>query len=101
MGRPGEGMLTITLPPDLEKRLHDAAQREGVPPTEYASRLLAQALPRPDQSTIDLLNKWEADNWTDDPEEIARRQVEFEEFKKSMNRNRLEMEGPNARIPFP
>ena len=95
--------MTITLKPDVENRLQEAARREGIEPSEYANRLLDQTLPQPNpnQSTIDLLNKWEADNWTDDPEEIARRQVEFEEFKKSMNRNRLEMEGPNARIPFP
>ncbi|HEV2292989.1 MAG TPA: hypothetical protein VGR35_03985 [Tepidisphaeraceae bacterium] len=95
--------MTITLKPDVENRLQEAARREGIEPSEYSNKLLDQTLPQPnpDQSTIESLNKWEADNWTDDPEEIARRQVEFEEFKKSVNRNRLDMEGPNARVPFP
>lgn len=94
-------MLTITLRPDVENRLQDAARRQGVAPAEYANKLLEQALPHRDQATIDLLNKWEAEDETDDPEEIARRQVEFEEFKAGMNRNRVESDGPNARIPYP
>jgi predicted transcriptional regulator len=93
--------MTITLRPEVETRLQEAARREGVEPDEYANKLLDKALPHRDQATLDLLAKWEADTWTDDPEEIARRQLEFEEFKRGMNRNRLEMEGPNARIPYP
>lgn len=94
-------MLTITLPPNVETRLHNEARRQGIDPAEYASKLLEEALPHRDQATIDLLNKWEAEDETDDPEEIARRQVEFEEFKAGMNRNRIESDGANARIPYP
>ncbi len=94
-------MLTITLAPEVETRLQDEARRQGMDVADYASKLLEDALPAHDQVTIDLLNKWESDTWTDDPAEIARRQVEFEEFKKGMNRKRLEMEGPDARIPYP
>jgi hypothetical protein len=93
--------MTITLRPEIEARLQDAAERQGVEPSKYLNDFLEQTLPHPDQATLDLLAKWEADTWTDDPEEIARRQAEFEEFKKGMNRNRIESEGPNARIPYP
>lgn len=103
--------MTITLPPDVESRLMTEAQRLGVDPSRYATEIIEKALPAPataptaspvaDQATIDLLNRWEAENATDDPEELARRQQEFDEFVAAMNRNRREMEGPNARTPFP
>lgn len=94
-------MLTITLPPEVETRLQEAARRQGIEPAEYASKLLEEALPHPDQATLDLLAKWATEDQTDDPEEIARREGEFEEFKAGMNRNRLESDGSNARIPYP
>ncbi|HET6251298.1 MAG TPA: hypothetical protein VFE47_26680 [Tepidisphaeraceae bacterium] len=96
-------MLTIPLPVEIEDRLKAEAKRHGLDASEYATKLIEAALPKPtiDQVTIDLLDKWERDNATDDPEEIARRQVEFEEFKEGMNRNRLEMEGPLARKIYP
>ena len=66
-------------------------------------RLIEEGLakPVPDQATLDLLEKWDREQATDDPEEIARRQKEVEEFMEGMNRNRLEMEGPNARKIYP
>lgn len=97
--------MTITLPPEIESRLNSEAQRRGVDAETYVRDLLDRNLPHEgpfaDQATIDVLNQWEADTFTDDPEELARRQREFEEFKGAMNRNRLETEGPNARVPFP
>ena len=103
--------MTITLPPHVEDRLRGEAQRRGVDAAVYARELIEKALPAepaalptvgpPDQVTIDLLKKWEAESYTEDPEELARRQVEFEEFKAAMNRNRLEMEGPNSRKIYP
>jgi hypothetical protein len=38
---------------------------------------------------------------TDDPAELARRELEIEEFKAAMNRNRRDSEGPGARVPYP
>ncbi|HZL37623.1 MAG TPA: hypothetical protein VFC78_20060 [Tepidisphaeraceae bacterium] len=96
-------MLTIALPPDIESRLKGEASRRGVDAMEYAAKLIEEGLAKPpvDQASIDILTQWERDNDTDDPEEIARRQVEFEEFKEAMNRNRLEMEGPLSRKIYP
>ena len=101
--------MTINLSPEIEDRLRSEAERRGVGVNEYAQQLLNQALPpqptgqpqRPGQTTIDLLNKWEADDWTDDQEELARRRRELEEFMAAMNRSRREMEGPQSRTPFP
>ena len=104
-------MVTITLTPETESRLKAEASRRGVAIAEYVGKLIEDALPVPvaqsptqkeaAQRTIELLRKWERDNATDDPEEIARRQIEFEEFKEGMNRNRLEMEGPLSRKVYP
>jgi hypothetical protein len=93
--------MTITLRPEVEARLQEAAKQKGVEPGEFLNDFLEQSLPHPDQATLDLLTKLSTEDWTDDPEELARRQAEFEEFKAGMNRNRLESDGPNARIPFP
>jgi predicted DNA-binding protein len=95
--------LSILLSPETEARLKGEASRQGLDAADYARKLLEVALskPAPDQASIDVLTKWERDNATDDPDEIARRQKEFEEFKEAMNRNRLEMEGPLSRKPFP
>lgn len=97
--------MTITIPADLETRLRSEAARLGIEPEQYATRLIADSLaPSPSpggQSLHDLFAQWDAEDQTGDPAEIARRNEEFEEFKRAMNRNRLESEGPNARIPFP
>jgi hypothetical protein len=42
-----------------------------------------------DQATLDLLAKWDAEDATDDPAEIARRQEEWEEFRKAMNEDSI------------
>ena len=96
-------MLTIILPSEIENRLTGEASRRGVAPADYARKLIEEGLAKRnvDQVSIDLLDKWERENATDDPEEIARRQIEFEEFKEGMNRNRLEMEGSNSRKIYP
>ena len=95
--------MTLTLPSEIEARLKEEASRQGLDPAEYASRLIEQGLPRPqpNQATLDLLARWDAEDATDDPEEIARRQREAEEFMQSLARSRVEMEGPNARKLWP
>lgn len=94
-------LLTITLPADIEDRLKNEASRRGVDPGEFATRLLDAALREPDHATLRVLSRWEAENHTDDPAEVARRQEEFREFKEAMNRSRLELEGPGSRKPYP
>lgn len=88
--------LTLNISPQLEARLRNEAARLGVTEAEYASRLLEQSLsaaaapPAPaDQATLDLLARWDAEDATDDPAELARRQREWERFKRAMNENSL------------
>ena len=96
-------MITIELTPETEDRLQAEATRQGIPVTDFAKKLIESALskPTPDYATIALLDKWEKENATDDPEVIAREQIEFEEFVEGMNRNRLEMEGPESHPVYP
>lgn len=95
--------MTITLSPELEARLKAEAARRGMDPSQFAAGLIERAITpasTDNQATLDLFAKWEAKEATDDPEELARRQQEAEEFMQNLNRNRLEMEGPHARRPW-
>jgi hypothetical protein len=74
-----------------------------MPAEEYVKKLILEHLPPAEngQSLAGLFAGWEAEDGTDDPAEIERRNREVTEFKQAMNRNRLEMEGPASRKPFP
>jgi hypothetical protein len=67
---------------------------------DCARQLLVAQLPpeRPGDRTLALFAQWEAEDATDDPEEIARRNREWEEFKSNINATRAET---GARILFP
>jgi len=89
--------LTISdLPPEVERRLKIEAARLGLNEADYVKQLIQRGLPTTeepthfmDQATLDLLAQWDAEDATDDPAEIVRRQAEWEEFRKSMNEDSL------------
>jgi hypothetical protein len=60
--------LTVHLPPELEQRLNQEAQRQGLSLDEYALALLDKSLPPKDRRTeiITLLQTWIDE---EDPEE--------------------------------
>lgn len=100
--------LTISLPAEAEARLKERAQAVGQEPAQYAERLLTQELvgpasstPNANAATLELLERWEREQHTDDPAELARRQREGEELMESLDRNRREMEGAEARKLWP
>jgi hypothetical protein len=98
--------MTIILSAATERRLAAEASRRGIGMDQLVEQLIDALLPKetgakPNQASIDILNEWEAQTATDDPGEIARRQAEFEEFKRELNQTRLAMDGPDARVPFP
>ncbi|HZL38372.1 MAG TPA: hypothetical protein VFC78_23870 [Tepidisphaeraceae bacterium] len=97
--------MTILLSAKTRTRLVAEASRRGVPASDLAEQLIDAALPKvdaaPNQSSIDILNESEARTRTDDPQEMARRKAEFEEFKQELNETRLSTDGPEARVPFP
>ena len=64
-----------------------AARQRGIDAKEYARQLLREHLPplAPGERTKALFAAWDAEDATDDPEEIAARQREWEEFRTSIN----------------
>lgn len=92
--------LMIELPAELEKRLRSEAQTHGVAPEDYARKVLEENIPKPiapeGNSLQRLFAQWDAEDATDDPAEIARRQQEWEELKQALNANR-----GSYRKPFP
>jgi hypothetical protein len=98
--------MTIKLSTEAESRLIAEASRRGIAADELVEQLIdaglaAQSESGANQASIDVLNEWEAETATNDPAEIARRQEEFEEFKRALNETRLASDGADARIPFP
>ena len=96
--------IQIELAPDVKARLEAQASRLGLETTAYAKKLIEENLPQtsPEQGSLaKLFAEWEAEDATDDPVEIERRNREAEEFMQNLARNRVEMEGPNARKLWP
>jgi hypothetical protein len=79
--------ITLDIPSDLEARLRREAGELGIGVPEYAAQVLSRsvALPPGDNSLRNLFDRWSREDATKDPAEIARRNEEFEEFKKAMN----------------
>jgi hypothetical protein len=84
---------TIHIPQSLEERLKSVAAQSGLNASDYAARLIVRHLPSdevaPDQTTLNQLSNWDQEDQTDDPQEIKRRETEWEEFRRSMNANSL------------
>lgn len=85
--------LVIELTPEEEARLQAAARDHGIEPIECARRLLTESLPpvKRGDATLALFAAWDAEDATDDPQEIARREREWEELKAQMNATRAEL----------
>lgn len=100
-------MLSVPINDELEQRLRGEAERQGMDVADYAARLLQRALAvkgtgeKPNQATLDLLAEWDAQDETSDPAEARQRSEEAEQFMRNLDRNRREMEGPNARRLWP
>lgn len=90
--------LTITLPDELAGWLWREAERRGVEPQRYAAQIITEHLPAGDRakSLQSLFATWAAEDSTDDPAEVARRQAEWGELKQAINANRT-----SGRKPFP
>jgi hypothetical protein len=95
--------MTISIPESLEVRLREQAKRSGMDTETYVAGLLAKAIaPTASANSLaEMFDQMQKEQWTDDPAEISRRAREEAEFMEAMNRNRLEMEGPDARKIYP
>ena len=87
--------VTIELSPQEDARLAAAARRAGLPPREYAHKLVSDHLPAteaenpvPEDPTLALFKLWEEEDAQMTPEEVAEAQREFEEFKDNINAER-------------
>ena len=95
--------LTLDLPPEVEAALAEDARRKGTTPTEMILEDLreryvpaqeaALVSPPARNPMLDLFAQWAAEDATDDPEEIARRNREWEETKANLEANRFSLEG--------
>lgn len=80
-----------TLPTSIETLVAEALKRQPPPPPLSAEEQRAK-----NQAALEMFRQWDEEDETDDPEEIAQRQAEWEEFKKGMNENHS-----SGRIVYP
>src|SRR5438270_669306 len=97
-GSGGAVAMNLAISPELQKRLTEAASKRGLEPAEFARQVLEEHVPdmskeKPNKATLELLEQWEREGATDEPQEVARRQQEGDELMQNLARNRLEMEG--------
>lgn len=85
--------LTIELHPGEEARLIAAAKREGLPPEELARKVLTEHLPaadelQPEDPTLALFRKWEAEGTARTAEEAEQENELWERFQENVNQTR-------------
>jgi hypothetical protein len=92
--------IIIKLSEEEGARLRATAARNGVSTAECARQVLVTHLPpeEPEDRTLELFAQWESEDATNDPEEIVRRNREWEEFKASINATRA---AAGARLLYP
>lgn len=92
--------ITIELNQEEEARLRAAAARNGMSAAECARHVLTTHLPsgEPKDRTLELFAEWEAEDATEDPEEIRRAEEELAELKAGLDAPRA---AAGARLLFP
>jgi len=95
--------LILDLPPEVEAALAEDARRKGTTPEELAldnlrqkyvaHMALSSTTGKPVSPMVALFAQWAAEDATDDPEEIARRNREWKETKANLAANRFSLEG--------
>ncbi len=91
--------VTLNLKPEVEAEIAQKAAAEGTGVSDYLEKMIEETVkPEPhvvysqeqlakNQAALIMLEEWDREDETDDPQEVARRQAEWEEFKKGMNEN--------------
>jgi hypothetical protein len=80
---------TVTLQEQIDTMIAEAIKRR-------APSLSAKEQRKKNQAAIEMLDRWDEEDKTDDPEELARREAEWQEFKNGINENSL-----SGRIIYP
>lgn len=73
----------------IDTLIVEAAKKRPLPLSPEEQR-------KKNQAAIEMLHRWDEEDKTDDTEELARREAEWQEFKKGMNENSL-----SGRIIYP
>jgi len=96
--------LIIELSPD-EERCIEGARARGVDVKTLFKAMLSglpdagmDASPpyKPGANTVALLRQWRAEDHTDDPEELERRDREASEFMEKLRKNRVDFPVPRV-----
>jgi hypothetical protein len=108
--------LTLDVSPEVKNRLQVVAAERGIAPEQYALQILeermvaelpngadtggnlGQAGAGEQDPTLALFARWKAEDATDDPEELARRQADWETFRDHVNATRA---AAGARLLYP
>lgn len=89
--------VILNLRPEVEVKIAQRAATEGTTVSAYLEKIAEQtvvsepSISRPqtqfekNQAALAVLREWDEEDATDDPEEIARRQAELDEFKAALN----------------
>jgi galactokinase len=82
--------MRLALSPEVLKRLQDEASRRGVDREDVARQLIEENLPRSEtnqvnETALELMDQWDREDQTTDPEELEQRRRDFEEFNHAMN----------------
>ena len=88
--------LTLELPQETEARLFREAAKQGLDAPTFVRRLIEANLPEPlepiltekQKANLSLLDAWEAEDATDDPESLRQREADLKSFAARMNANR-------------
>jgi hypothetical protein len=78
--------VTLDLKPELDALLQDLARASGLTVEEYLQRWIEESVPpRDNRSAVALLERWAAEDSTQDPAELESRRSEWRAFKAAMN----------------
>lgn len=82
--------LTIDLPEHVGRELEHEANRHGVQTEQYALQVIESNLNAIEQARKlrELFDQWDSEDETKDPQELCRRQQEWESFKAALDANR-------------
>ena len=81
--------VILNVPSELDDQLKQLAQAEGMSLEAYLARLIAESvITRSGRAASKLLRAWEEEDLTNDPQEVARREHEWEALKTALNAHR-------------
>jgi len=83
--------ITLHLKPDVQSRVAAQAAASGLPVDAFVERIIEEFATATQiaDPTLALFARWDAEDATDDPAEIAARNREWEDLEASLKAHRL------------